>query len=142
MDKKIVLQNGVVFTYDSDDGSDIVHDINIPDGVEEVELCMDVATSAHAALIQMEVCVVLLPIVIHLLMRAMTFAGLYIILRIKTTPDEFLVYCNLTSNDGKKRMMAAGVNADFIDETDKKLTDVIERHSFFSIADRRVFQYT
>lgn len=43
MDKKIVLQNGVVFTYDSDDGSDIVHDINIPDGVEEVELCMDVA---------------------------------------------------------------------------------------------------
>lgn len=39
MDKKIVLQNGVVFTYDSDDGSDIVHDINIPDGVEEVELC-------------------------------------------------------------------------------------------------------
>lgn len=58
-------------------------------------------TSAHAALIQMEVCVVLLPIVIHLLMRAMTFAGLYIILRIKTTPDEFLVYCNLTSNDGK-----------------------------------------
>lgn len=40
-------------------------------------------TSAHAALIQMEVCVVLLPIVIHLLMRAMTFAGLYIILRIK-----------------------------------------------------------
>ena len=90
----------------------------------------------------MEVCVVLLPIVIHLLMRAMTFAGLYIILRIKTTPDEFLVYCNLTSNDGKKRMMAAGVNADFIDKTDKKLTDVIERHSFFSIADRRVFQYT
>lgn len=78
-------------------------------------------TSAHAALIQMEVCVVLLPIVIHLLMRAMTFAGLY---------------------DGKKRMMAAGVNADFIDKTDKKLTDVIERHSFFSIADRRVFQYT
>lgn len=71
-------------------------------------------TSAHAALIQMEVCVVLLQIVIHLLMRAMTFAGLYIILRIKTTPDEFLVYCNLTSNDGKKRMMAAGVNADFI----------------------------
>lgn len=43
MDKKIVLQNGVVFTYDSDDGSDIVHDLNIPDGVEEVELCMDVA---------------------------------------------------------------------------------------------------
>lgn len=43
MDKKIVLQNGIVFTYDSDDGSDIVHDINIPDGVEEVELCMDVA---------------------------------------------------------------------------------------------------
>ena len=99
-------------------------------------------TSAHAALIQMEVCVVLLPIVIHLLMRAMTFAGLYIILRIKTTPDEFLVYCNLTSNDGKKRMMAAGVNADFIDKTDKKLTDVIERHAFLSIADRRVFQYT
>ena len=99
-------------------------------------------TSAHAALIQMEVCVVLLPIVIHLLMCATTFAGLYIILRIKTTPDEFLVYCNLTSNDGKKKMMAAGVNADFIDETDKKLTDVIERHSFFSIADRRVFQYT
>ncbi|MFR3345391.1 MAG: hypothetical protein ACLTS6_16170 [Anaerobutyricum sp.] len=87
----------------------------------------------------MEVCVVLLPIVIHLLMRAMTFAGLYIILRIKTTPDEFLVYCNLTSNDGKKRMMAAGVNADFIDKTNKKLTDVIERHPFFSIADRRVF---
>lgn len=43
MDKKIVLQNGVVFTYDSDDDSDIVHDLNIPDGVEEVELCMDVA---------------------------------------------------------------------------------------------------
>lgn len=39
-------------------------------------------------------------------------------------------------------MMAAGVNADFIDKTDKKLTDVIERHPFFSIADRRVFQYT
>lgn len=38
-------------------------------------------TSAHAALIQMEVCVVLLPIVIHLLMRAMTFAGLYDVLK-------------------------------------------------------------
>lgn len=99
-------------------------------------------TTTNVAIIQLEVCVVLLPVVIHLLMRALTFAGLYILLRIKTTPDEFLVYCNLTNNDGKKRMMAAGVDASFIDETDKKLTDVIERHSFFSIADRRVFQYT
>lgn len=99
-------------------------------------------TSTHVAIIQLEVCVVLLPVVIDLLMRAVTFAGLYIILRIKTTPDEFLVYCNLTDNHGKKRMMAAGVDADFIAETDKKLSNIIDRHSFFSIADCRVLQYT
>lgn len=40
MDKKIVLQNGVTFSYDNDG---VVRDMSILDGVEEVELYMDVA---------------------------------------------------------------------------------------------------
>ena len=40
MDKKIVLQDGVTFSYDNDG---VVRDMNILDGVEEVELYMDVA---------------------------------------------------------------------------------------------------
>lgn len=40
MDKKIVLQDGVTFSYDNDG---IVRDMSILDGVEEVELYMDVA---------------------------------------------------------------------------------------------------
>lgn len=40
MDKKIVLQDGVTFSYDNDG---VVRDMSIHDGVEEVELCMDVA---------------------------------------------------------------------------------------------------
>lgn len=40
MDKKIVLQDGVTFSYDNDG---VVRDMSILDGVEEVELYMDVA---------------------------------------------------------------------------------------------------
>ena len=40
MDKKIVLQDGVTFSYDNDG---VVRDMNILDGVEKVELYMDVA---------------------------------------------------------------------------------------------------
>ena len=40
MDKKIVLQDGVTFSYDNDG---VVRDMSIHDGVEEVELYMDVA---------------------------------------------------------------------------------------------------
>ena len=39
MDKKIVLQDGVTFSYDNDG---VVRDMSIHDGVEEVELYMDV----------------------------------------------------------------------------------------------------
>lgn len=93
------------------------------------------------AIIRLMAFVVFLPVVIHLVMETVASIGLYIILQAKTTPDEFLVYCNLGSNYGKKEMTAAGVDANFINQTDKKLLDIINRHFFFSVADRRVYQY-
>ena len=92
------------------------------------------------AIIRLMAFVVFLPVVIHLVMETVASTGLYIILRVKTTPDEFLVYCNFANKYGKKEMMSAGVDVDFINQINTKLSGIIDRHLFFSIADRRVDQ--
>lgn len=93
------------------------------------------------AIIRLMTFVTFLPVVIYLVMDTVASIGLYIILRVKTTPDEFLVYCNLANKYGKKEMISAGVDVCFINQINTKLSGIIDRHFFFSIADRRVYQY-